>query len=178
MPDGYQLGDAHFIILNTNNSAVNGLVVASDPPVPQGKVWNILQAYAYSSIAETQNYWFSIYRHGRPFPVTAPASAVVDPATDKFYPCLREGLELRLYPGDTLRAYRDDHAVGSTLYIVLSYIETDLPLYTYDEPQVVYRQTKAISSFRSQLGGGAGRGSGPGVSPARPGGGRTGPAMP
>lgn len=170
MPDAYEIHDAQFVQMNFNNSAANGLVVASDPAVPAGKVWNVLQAYCYSTIAETQDYWFAVYRHGHAFPVTSVESASTDTATDKYFPALREGMELKLFPGDTLRAYRDAAAVGSVFYIFLSFIETDLPFYEYIEPQEAKRLFKARSTVLKRMAGGAASSPGSRIERIAPGG--------
>jgi len=89
----------------------------------------------FSTVAETQNYWFSILsRDGIDFPVTIPAEATVDTAIKRYYPMLREGMELKLFPGESLYGYRDDATAGSFLYIYARFIESDLPYFQYREP--------------------------------------------
>jgi len=89
----------------------------------------------FSSVAETQDFWFSILtRDGKYFPVTIPAEASVDTATNRYYPMLREGMELKLFPGESLVGYRDDATAGSSIYVYARFIASDLPYFQYREP--------------------------------------------
>lgn len=154
MPETYDLCEARLIQWRSAQSAANALSVLS-PAVPAGKVWTVLQAKGYSSVGggETQYVWFSVQRQGVGYPITRPVQQLVNVTTDMFFPCLTEGLELKLIGGDQLAFQRAAATVGSTIVIVLSYIETDLPLYVYVEPLEVKRNFLARSSIARIVGG-------------------------
>lgn len=162
--DAYDIAEARFIQIRANASAANGLNVQVGP-VPAGKIWTILRAYATNDVApaggETQYYWFSIFDGTYVFPVTRPVSQQVENAVAQYFPLLTEGLEIRLFPGDYLRAYRDAATAGSTISVFASFIESDMPLYRYDEPQIVKRQARSLSSVRQVIGSAIGAGSRP-----------------
>lgn len=163
MPESYELHEAALIQARTNTSAANALVISA-PAVPSGKVWTILEAFGTSSVAggETQYVWFAITATGGlSYPVTRPVQQLVNITTSMYFPLITEGLELKLFPGDQLSFYRAAATVGSTLLIYLRYIETDLPLYVYVEPQERKRQYMARTSIARALGSAASGGSSP-----------------
>lgn len=174
MPDAYGIQEARFIQVLFATSAAGALVQAIGP-VPAGKIWTVLQAFATNSVGaggETKYYWFAVSGDGSIYyPVTRPVSQVVDSTVAQYFPMLQEGLELKLWPHDYLAVRRDSATAGSTLSIYARIIETDMPLYTYDEPQIVKRMTQARSSVLQRMGGGIGRGSGA-AGPVMPGGSR------
>ncbi len=159
MPDAYGNEEGRFIQVKYATSAVDALLVPIGP-VPAGKIWTVLEAFLSNSCAaggENQYVWFAVSPDGvLYYPVTTPEQHVVDASNGQYLPMLREGMELRLWPGEYLAARRGDHTAGSTIIIYARIIESDMPLYTYDDPQTVLRQRKAISSVRTRLGGGVG----------------------
>lgn len=153
--DAYELHDGRFIQERAVTTGAAELVAPS-AVVPDGKVWTILGAYVTCSANETKKYWFAINAtgSGRPIPVTRPVDAAIANATYQYFPLVTEGLELRMYPGQYLCAFRDSATAGSTLTLVIRYIETDLPFYSYEEPQkkVVRSQAAHGSVYRSSGG--------------------------
>lgn len=149
MPDAYALGEGRFL-QNANYVSLANALYANLGPVPVNRIWTILSALAYCSAAETRNYWFAVVSlDTNRYPVTAPASVSIAPATTMWYPMLREGMELRLYPGESLYALRDVATAGSTIGLYIRYIDSQLPLYEEVEPQ---QQRKRISSVPSNIG--------------------------
>ncbi|HOV76328.1 MAG TPA: hypothetical protein PK967_20440 [Candidatus Hydrogenedentes bacterium] len=168
MPDAYALGEGRFL-QNANSLSGANALFASLGPVPRNRVWTILSALAYCSVAETQTYWFAIISlDTNRYPVTAPASASIAPAVTQWYPMLREGMELKLYPGESLYALRAAATAGSCIGLYIRYIDSQLPLYEEVEPQ---QQRKRISSVPSNIGRGIVARTLPGSSPGSGGGG-------
>ena len=158
MNQTYHLSEARLAQSLTRTSAADALNI-SLPAVPTGKFWNIIAAGLYPSVAETRLFFFErISAAAWPFPLTPPISYALD--TVIRLGLLSEGTELVLLPGESLGARRSVATAGSGITIYAQFIESDLPLYTYDEPQIVKRQARSISSLRSRLGGGIGRGGG------------------
>jgi len=173
MPDAYEVYEARYIRTGAYTSAANALTAALGP-VPAGKVWTYMSAYLSTDDAVARNYWFSILRAGYYHPIVLPQSFTVAFGTYKDFPMLREGMEVKIFPGEYLVAHRDVAGVGTTLTIVARYIESDLRIYEEYEPQVRVAQLKRRSSGQRSLGGGGGAGGGggePGVPPAPPPGG-------
>lgn len=171
MPDSYEVVEGRFLNEYTATSAANDLIL-SGAAVPANKVWTIRLCRASCSVAETQIYWFAIVtRASVVYPVTAPASTAIAPAVSQYYPMLREGLEIKLFPGEFLRVYRAAATAASTISLNYCYYESDLPLYVYEEPQVVKRIRKGVSDLRQRMSGGAAAGGGPGSRPSGGGGG-------
>jgi len=149
MPDAYALGEARFINYGQSVAGAGALLVGT-AQVPRNCVWTILSALAYCSVAETQVYWFAILgQDTNYYPVTQPASISIAPAVVQWYPMLREGMELKLFPGEQLYAYRAAATAGSTLGLFFRYIESNLPLFNEVEPQL---QRKLFSSRPSNIG--------------------------
>ena len=160
--DAYELHEGRFLQSRGAASAANAVSV-SVGPVPAGKVWTFLAGSYHPSVAETKTAYWLIYNPvtGDEFPVTQPiaiALAALIPL-----PLVTMGMELKLYPGEFLFVRRDSATAGSTMDIHTRMIESDLPYYSYEEPQnkvvrkvqqhgQVYRSSGAIS----QVGGGAG----------------------
>jgi len=133
MPDAYDLYDGRYLQERTSSCGAGGLHVTIGP-VPAGKVWTIFQAYLSTSVGETQNFWFSVVSRAMiNYPVTLPQEFTTDPAVSKSFPMLREGMELKLFPGEYLRAFRAA-ATADTIAISAKFSETDLPPYRYIEP--------------------------------------------
>lgn len=135
MPEAYSVFDAKFLQWAGSVSAANALTVLALSGVPDGKVWTILGASYYPSTAETRTVAYGVYNGGRVFPVTIAESWPYVGNTNLGLALLREGMELRLYPGDYLFVARDAATAGSTMSLFFRYIETDLPPYRYLDPQ-------------------------------------------
>jgi len=156
MPDAYNLGEGRFLQHRNNTSGVNSHLVTIGP-VPAGKIWTVLSAVGAPSVDESQEVWFVIYIAGMAlYGITAPVTHTFDVSEANWIPCLREGMEIKLFPGESLGFCRAGHTVGSTISLNARLIETDLPLYTYEEPQVIKRQAQALSTLRQVVGGGTG----------------------
>jgi len=170
MPEAYEVHDGQFIQTAGATSSADGLL-SGTPSVPAGKVWTVLRAYLTTSAAETQDYWFSIYSQGRYFAITAPVEASINSGVQRAFPCLREGMEIKLFPDERLFAHRDVATAGSTISVWASIIETDLPFYAEEERHAAKdRKQRALGMptvTRRALGGfgmpGMGRGLGGGV---------------
>lgn len=160
--DAYDLHEARFVQIRSASSAAGGLSVGIGP-VPEGKIWTILCAGYYPSVSETKVVWYALYTQTINFPVTVPQSWA---ATGEQYPALTEGMELKLYPGEYLYVYRASATAGSTMTLNVRFIESDMPLYEYVEPQERKRESIARSTILGQIGGGGGRA---GSRPARTG---------
>jgi hypothetical protein len=146
-------------------------VTVGYPGPPAGKIW-IVTGFGYlPSVAETQIISMEkICGSGSGFALLNPVSLALYPAKATF---VEQGMEYTLFPNEYITVRRGTHTAGSSMTGVMQMVEIDQPLYTYDEPQVVKRQQRAVSSIRTALGGAAGRGSGAGTAPTggRPGGG-------
>lgn len=154
MPDAYEIAEGRYLNETSNVSAANGLSITVGP-VPANKVWTIRVARCNCDVAETQVYWFAILtRASVNYPITVPQSVTITPAAQRYYPALTEGMEIKLFPGDHLVAHRAAATAGSVISINVCYYETDLPLYVYDEPQIVKRQKRGVSQLKSVVGGG------------------------
>lgn len=140
MPDGYELQEGRYLQYRSATSAANGLAIGIGP-VPAGKIWTILAGYATCTVAETQIYWWALLDPSATYyyPVVRPVSFAVAPAVGQHFPLLTEGMELKVFAGEYIYAMRAAATAGSTLTAVYRIIETDLPLYTYLEPQEVKR---------------------------------------
>lgn len=133
MPEAYQVHDGQFVIDAYAQSAVNGLTVLA-AVVPAGKVWTVIAASMYPDAPETRTVHFSrVTRSGQTMAITIPVEIALSATIQ--YPLLTQGNELKLYQGERLRADRSVAAAGSTFFILFQYIETDMPLYRYEEPQ-------------------------------------------
>lgn len=149
MPEAYHIGEARFLQNLSLLSAPNALF-ANIGPVPRNCVWTILSALAYCDVTETQTYWFAVVSlDTNRYPVTAPASITIAPAVTQWYPMLREGMEMKLYPGESLYALRAAATAGSVIGIWARVIESQMPLYEQFEPQ---QQRKRISASPSNIG--------------------------
>jgi len=175
MPDAYQVYEGRYIVYASATSAANALLIDT-PAVPRNTVWTILSACCGASVDETNTKWFSILDPlaGYEFVVTLPASFAGIAANYQMLPCVREGMEMKLFPGEKLRAKRSAATAGSTFTVFFRYIVSDLPIYEQYEPQVRRAQLKRSSSGQRSLAGGGGVGGGggePGVPEAPPPGG-------
>lgn len=171
MPDAYEVYEGRYLAEGISTSAANGLFEQVGP-VPANRVWTILKARLAPSVAETQYVWFSVVtRTSQVVPVTAPIQAALAPAVEQNYPLLREGMELKLFPGEYIRAYRAAATAGSTIAIYAQYIDSPLPIYEEYEPQVRRAQIKKRSTGQRSIGGGGGSSGGEGPEAGPPPGG-------
>lgn len=153
--DFYETKDVRFKQERQTTSAAGALVVAVGP-VPAGKVWTILEAKGTNNVGaggETQYVWFAINSRGsgNNYPVTRPVQQLIDNTVSQFFPLLTEGMELQLHEGDSLAFFRAAATAGSTINLNIRFIESDVPLYTYEEPQIKLRAGKLLSSLRSDI---------------------------
>lgn len=147
--DAYDLHEIRLVQESYNGSAVDGLSVAIGP-VPSGKVWTILSANLWPSVAETRTVFFGITgRSGNNFAVTVPGAIALSSSIR--YPLVSEGMEIKLGPGEYIVGYRDVATAGSTLYARIRFIESDVPYYSYEEPlkKVVRAWQKKGSIYRA-----------------------------
>ncbi len=159
--DAYELHEARFVQHFASTSAANAESI-STPTCPDGKVQTILTAGYFPSVAENMVVQWQIYKPGVVLPLTPPYGWDYK-ALNTNWPCVTEGMEVKLYPGESLMIVRDGHTAASTMTIRVRFIESDLPYYSYEEPQnkvvrsvqrhgSVYRSSGAISPARSGLG--------------------------
>lgn len=167
--DAYELSHVRDVREGAITSAADAVQVIT-AAVPAGRIWTILDITYFPSITETRIVAPYIYsRANVQHVVDYPVSRAINPAAVQ---CglIPMGIELRLYPGERLGVWREVATAGSTMTMNYRFIESDLPLYSYTEPQMALRQARARSSVLNAVGGGA-IGGGPGSSPGRPGGG-------
>lgn len=171
MSSFYRLDEGRFIQLRTGTSAANALSLSTGP-VPENKIWTILAGFMYPSADENTTYWFSIWDRGptMPFPVVRPVQFQTAIAVAQYFPLLTEGTELVLFQGEYIYAYRATAAAGSTLTAYYRFIESDIPLHRYVEPQDT-RKYRAGWLRRAPGSGGGGFGGGGGGEGEAPGGG-------
>lgn len=149
MPDAYQVHDAQFLQNAYNISAADALVVALGP-VPAGKVWTLLNVLGYCSAAETQIYWAAITSiDGNFYPITRPASFAIAPAVQQWWTALLEGMEIKIYPRESIQVRRAAATAGSTIACYIRYIETDLDFYVeLDKHKTLQRRSEAMAEAR------------------------------
>jgi len=135
MPDAYDVKDGRYVQCRTAWSAANGLTIACGAGVvPAGKVRTYISALISGTVAESQIFWFAVQSATYMFPVTTPATFQITPAQQVFYPLVREGMEIKLFPGETLYALRQAATAGSGIGIYSRFIDVDLPYYSYEDP--------------------------------------------
>jgi len=163
MPDGYELHDGRFLCEAVSQSAADAISLWT-LPCPANKVWTILSASYYPSAAETRTvHWCVLSRAGLYYPISVPVAIALSMTI--LYPLVTEGMEIKLFPGESLNVRRDVATAGSSMTIRYRYIETDLPFYSYAEPlnKVVKSAQRHGSTFRATGGispGGSGSGGG------------------
>lgn len=159
MPN-YPLSEARLLQQVLATSAADGLSIYVGP-VPANTFWTILSAFQSPSVAETQIVWFSVLSRGSiQFPITRPVSYTAAPAVNQTFPLLTEGLEISLFPGERLYAFRAAATAGSTLSIYARFIKSDLPYYDYQEPLKPVLRKSFRSTARGFAGSGVGGGGG------------------
>lgn len=161
----YKLEESRLIQYRSGTSAANALNYSfSYDPCPTGKC-RVVTALGYiPSVAETQIVSVDKVNAtaGMGFGILNPVSLNLNPAYATF---IEQGMEYILFPADYLVVRRVAATAGSTMSVYIQFVEIDQPLYTYDEPHVVQKQKRVLSSvLRARIGGGGGR-SGPGGSP-------------
>jgi len=156
----WKLEEARYVQERIFTSGPNAEALEGLPGVPRGKIWIVIAASYMPSVAETQNCsWTKITRSGGEVALLNPISVALNPQTFTF---LEQGMECILLPGEYLCIRRSSHTVGSAMTARMQFIEIDLPLYSYEEPQIVKRHVSALSSIRTRLAGGRGGGGGGG----------------
>lgn len=181
MPDAYDIHDALFLQKESNTSAADSLSVFACSSPPAGRVRTVLAACVTCSANETQTYWFGIYNvaHNQIYPVTYPTSRAIVGATGQTVPCLTEGMEIKLFPGEYLGAYRAAATAGSTITGVARFIETDIQYYVeLDKHKVLRRRSSAMQGFQGVSRPGGGGGGGPVIDGGGEGGGGGGRGLP
>lgn len=161
----WRLEEARLVQQRSNASAINAETLdIGYPGVPAGKVWHVLACQYKPDVAETQVISFEKSTSaGIYMALLNPISLALNPALATF---IEQGMEYLLLPGEWILVRRGNHTVGSLMTGYIQFVESDLPLYTYEEPQIVKRTQRAISTIRQRIGGGAGaRGIGGGVPP-------------
>lgn len=147
----------------SNLSAADALLMPINPTaVPDGKIWTVLAVGYRPSVAETQTvYFYKSTRAGNNVALLNPSSMNLNPA---YATCIEQGMAIILLPGETLRVGRLVATAGSTMSGWMEFIETDMPLYDYTEPQVAARIKRASTALRQVMssaasggGGGGGR---------------------
>lgn len=134
-------------------SAADAETVTLQGP-PAGKVWVIIGVGYMPSVAETQVISFKkVWTGVGDFCLLNPISLALNPALATF---IEQGMEYLLFPGESLAVHRGGHTAGSTMALNIQLVELDLPLYDYDEPQVVKRQVRAVSQLKEAAGPGGG----------------------
>ena len=154
----WKLEEARYVQERSNTSAADSeFIVLGFPGVPRGKIWIVIAAMYRPSVAETQNCSWTKWTASGPFALLNPISVALNPQTFTF---LEQGMECILFPGEYLVVRRASHTAGSSMSASMQFIEIDLPLYSYEEPQIVKRHVSALSSIRTRLAGGRGGGGG------------------
>lgn len=149
----WNLCEARLAQWKTYTSAANDLSTYGDGP-PDGKIWVILAVGYMPSVAETKLVSFQKVIPGiGTLAILNPISLNLNPA---YATPIEQGMEYFLLPNERIQVSRDSATAGSTMSIAMQIVEIDMPLYVYDEPQVVKRQDRALSSIRQRLGGGGG----------------------
>lgn len=151
MSDPRLLAEVRNAIDLYGGSAADALMVNLSP-VPDGKFWIVLNSCVFASVSETRTIWASVItKTANAYPILAPVSATIN-FSGRFYPVLEQGFELVMFPGDFLRAYRDAATAGSSIYLAARYVELDLPLYHYDDPQRRNRMRRSAADFVEEIG--------------------------
>lgn len=132
--------------------------------VPAGKIWTLIGVSYRPSAAETRTICFSkISATGAEFSLLNPITVQLSPTGNTATP-LEQGSFIDLLPGEYIRVVRDTATAGSTMIVKLQFVEWDMPLYDYVEPQLEKRIRSFGTSVRRVIasGGGAGPSGGSG----------------
>lgn len=171
-PDSFPTSEYRLVQERLVTSAADALTVIT-PTVPQGKIWTIIGVGYRPSAAETRTINFSKFT-----PSTAEFALMnnLSLALNPFWATpLELGAYLDLLPGEYIQVRRDVATAGSQMNIRIQFVEWDLPLYDYTEPQAAARikrfgtliSNKLASGPRGGGGGGGGRPAGFRGAPAR-----------
>lgn len=176
----FDLAEARFVQLHYNTSAADSLTIYSTRVPPENKVWQVLSLALYPSVTENRTFVFEKQKGGWYFAITRPYTGLIGTAAIRLAG-LESGDEMLLLPGEQLGARRDVATAGSTLSIMFEFVEHDLPLYDYIEPQLARRLRRGRTELLRRVAAGGG-GTGGGEAPPRfddrePGGGRVPPAI-
>ena len=162
MGANWKLEEARLVQYRIAVSAANADLLQVTSGCPDGKVW-IVTGFGYQpSVAETQVIAFEKTSSKGNFALLNPLSMTLNPAFATF---IEQGLECMLLPGEAIITRRGNHTAASTMSVLMQFIEIDLPLYTYEDPLIVKRQARALSSLRSRMGGGGSPRGGGGEAP-------------
>ena len=155
----WKLEEARYVQERSSTTGANGENLGLGAPgVPRGKIWIVIAATYMPSVAETQNCsWSKSTKSGATLALINPISVALYPQRFTF---LEQGMECILFPGEYLVVRRASHTAGSSMSASMQFNEIDLPLYSYEEPQIVKRPVSALSSIRTRLAGGRGGGGG------------------
>ena len=160
--DAYGLHEVRLLNEKVNSSGADALNI-SFGPVPAGRIWTIIYAFMIPSVGETRTVWFSVSSGSNTFPISVPTNIAL--LASNGFPLLIQGNELKLYPGQYLRAYRDVATAGSSISLSVMYVDSPLPPYEYAESYTRAAATKRRSAG-SSFGGGFAGGGGVGGTPA------------
>lgn len=159
-PEAYESHDLRLVQERSNTSAADALFLQL-PACPEHKIWSVIGIGYFPSVAETQVVSLhKVSRSGAYFGINNPTSFNLNPGIYG----VDQAAPFQLFPGESIIVRRVAATGGSTMSLKMQFIETDLPLYDYVEPQEALRQKKFASSIRKVMSrtGGAGGGSGAG----------------
>ena len=163
----YRFDELRLVQESTVVSAADALYVFG-AIVPRGKIWTILSAYHAPSAAETRTVEFlKATNSGAHLPLRVPVSIALGALMP--YPLLTEGNQLLLMPLERLFTRRDAAVAGSTMTLYFQFVESDMPIARFIEPQrelSIKRRRSGFAPFsnlgsaRSALGSHEGEGGG------------------
>lgn len=129
----YRIDELRLVQEYVINSAIAALSLTSSA-VPAGKIWTYLGAAYNPDAAETRLVEFmKLTRAGTAIPLRVPQSIALSTAIR--LPLLTEGNQLILLPGEALYITRDAATAGSIMLLRAQFVESDMPIARYIEPQ-------------------------------------------
>jgi len=152
MPGVWNLSESRLVQVRSATSAANAESLSLGAPgPPAGKIWVVTACGYWPSVQETEVVSFAKTDQatGYYYALLNPVSLILNPALATF---IEQGMEYLLFPHEYIAIKRAGHTEGSTMSANFQFIEIDQPLYNYEEPQVVKRQLRAISSIRQAFG--------------------------
>ncbi len=161
----YEPSEVLFLQTASADSAADALNLTFGP-VPEKKCWTFHSLGYFPGVAETRTVWFTVVHPNGSIevPLIQPVSIAL--TLTRGLPLLLAGDEFSLLPGQRIKVYRDAATAGSIMYIRGFFIETDVPIYQYIEPQEqrrIKRRATGLIMGRPTGGGGHGGGSAGGV---------------
>jgi len=134
----YEPSEVRFVQLASYSSPADALSGAFGP-VPGGKLWTFQVMGYFPSVAETRIVWWNVVHPNgtTEIPVSTPLSVAL--SNIRGYPLLLAGDEFSLLSGQFIQVRRDAATAGSVMYLLGQFIETDVPIYQYTEPQEARR---------------------------------------